>query len=165
MSIKKLLTQIARAAKEAGFIENTGMHGAMTLVLDREDGTREVFHKDNIIVSSGFDFIANAIGNSSSRPAVMGYIALGTSATAPAIGDTTLGTELVRQAATFAHTAGTQTFTFTTTFAAGVGTGAITESGVLNAASAGSLFDHVNFSVVNKGANDTLQVTFTFTMS
>ncbi len=42
---------------------------------------------------------------------------------------------------------------------------AITEAGVFNAASAGSMFDRVVFPVVNKGADDSLTAVFTFTMS
>lgn len=141
------------------------LKGSMTAVLIKEDGTTETHFKDNIIVNVGFDFIADAIGKSASRPNVMGWIAVGTGVAAAAAGDTALGTELARGAATYAHTAGTKTFTFTTTFAAGTATGAITEAGVINAASAGTLFDRVVFAVINKSAADTLQVTFTFTMS
>lgn len=141
------------------------LKGTMTAVLTKEDGTVETHYKDNIIVNVGFDFIAAAIGNSGARPACMGWIAVGTGVTAAAATQTALVTELARGAATYAHTA--KTFTFTTTFAAGTGTGAITEAGVFNsqAASSGTMFDRVVFSVINKGAADTLQVTFTFTIS
>ena len=141
------------------------LQGALTLMLTKADGTVEVTQKDNIIVDVGFDFIANAIGNAASRPSCMGYTAVGTGTTAAATSQTSLGTEVSRLASTYAHTAGTKTFTFTTTFAAGVATGAITESGVFNAASAGIMIDRVVFPVVNKGADDTLTTVFTFTMS
>ncbi|MFM0095685.1 hypothetical protein PQQ87_08730 [Paraburkholderia nemoris] len=141
------------------------VHGALTLILKREDGSNEVIHKDNIIVQNGFDFICDAIGNAGSRPACMGYIALGTGTATPAAGDTALGTEVSRLAATYAHTEGTQQFSFTATFNPGVATAALTEAGVFNAASGGTMFDHVSFPVVNKGANDTLTAVFTFTLS
>lgn len=146
-------------------IEGLKMKGTMDAVLFKEDGSVETRYKDNIIVNVGFDFIADAIGKSASRPGVMSHIAVGTGTVAAAAGNTALDTELARAAATYAHTAGTKTFTFTCTFAAGTGTGAITEAGVLNASSSGILFDRVVFAVINKGAADTLQVTFTFTMS
>ena len=44
-------------------------------------------------------------------------------------------------------------------------TGALTEAGVFNAASAGAMFDRVVFPVVNKGVDDSLTAVFTFTMS
>jgi hypothetical protein len=145
--------------------ESMQLHGAMTLILRHADGEFEATHQDNIIVNVGFDFIADAIGKAASRPGVMGYIALGTGTTAAAATQSTLVTELDRNAATYAHTAGTKTFTFTANFLAGDATGAITEAGVFNAASGGIMFDRVVFPVVNKGSDDSLSAVFTFTMS
>ena len=147
--------------------ESLKMHGSMTAVLVKADGSTETRFKDNMIVNVGFDFIADSIGKSASRPAVMNAIALGTNSTAAASTNTLLGAELVRQAATYAHTAGTKTFTMSVTFADGVGTGAITEAGVFNSttANAGTMLDRVVFAVINKGSADTLTVTFTFTMA
>lgn len=160
------LEQYLRAHREAlAGTSKMKMHGAMRAILHKENGEILVYAKDNIIVSAGFDFIANAIGLSASRPAVMGYIAVGTGTTAAATSQTALVTETVRQAATYSHTAGTQVFSFATTFAPGVATAAITEAGVLNAATAGTMLDRVVFGVINKGANDTLTQTFNFTMS
>jgi len=141
------------------------LHGAMTLIISRANGDTETIYKDNLIVNVGFDFIADAIGKSASRPSVMGYIALGTGTTAAAATQSALVTEIDRNAATYAHTAGTKTFTFTADFLAGDATGAITEAGVFNAATAGIMFDRVVFPVVNKGADDSLTAVFTFTMS
>jgi hypothetical protein len=95
----------------------------------------------------------------------MGFIALGTGTTAAASTQSALVTELDRNAATYAHTAGTKTLTFSAGFVAGDATGAITEAGVFNAATAGIMFDRVVFPVVNKGADDSLTAVFTFTMS
>ena len=145
--------------------ESMQLHGAMTLIILRANGDTETIHKDNLIVNVGFDFIADAIGKSASRPSVMGYIALGTGTTAAAATQSALVTEIDRNAATYAHTAGTKTFTFTADFLAGDATGAITEAGVFNAASDGIMFDRVVFPVVNKGADDSLTAVFTFTMS
>ena len=139
--------------------------GAITLLLAKASGEVEVVHKENIIVNGGFDFVADAIGNASSRPGVMGWIALGTGTTAAAATQIALVTEIKRNAATYAHTTGTKVFTFTSSYPAGDATGAITEAGVFNAASAGSMFDRVVFPVVNKGADDSLTAVFTFTMS
>lgn len=145
--------------------ETMKLHGAITLLLNKANGEVETVHKDNIIVDVGFDFIADAIGKAASRPGVMGFIALGTGTTAAAAGQTALVMELDRNAATYAHTAGTKTFSFTANFPAGDATGAITEAGVFNAASAGIMLDRVVFPVVNKGADDSLTAVFTFTMS
>ena len=141
------------------------LQGAVTLMLQKSDGEVQTTHKENIIVNVGFDFIADAIGKSTSRPGVMGFIAVGTGTTAAAASQSALVTELDRNAATYAHTVGTKTFTFTALFPAGDATGAITEAGVFNAASAGIMLDRVVFPVVNKGADDSLTAVFTFTMS
>ena len=141
------------------------LHGAVTLMLQKPDGEVQTTHKDNIIVNVGFDFIADAIGRATSRPGVMGFIAVGTGTTAAAASQSALVTELKRNAATYAHTVGTKTFTFTAQYPAGDATGAITEAGVFNAASAGIMLDRVVFPVVNKGADDSLTAVFTFTMS
>lgn len=141
--------------------------GSLTLTLKKANGDVQVVRKDNIIVNGGFDFICDAIG-ATSRPACMGYIALGTGTTSPVATQTALVAEIAttgRKAATYAHTAGTKVMTFTTTFNPGEATGAITEAGVLNASSAGTMFDRVLFNVVNKGADDTITVTFQFTLS
>ena len=95
----------------------------------------------------------------------MSYIAVGTGTTVAATGNTALVTEVLRKAATFSHTTGTKVFQFEATFNAGEATGAITEAGVLNAATAGTMLDRVVFAVINKGADDTLTQRFTFTMS
>jgi len=141
------------------------LKGAMELCLHRANGEVIVRRKDNLIVDLGFDFIADAIGKSSGRPSSMSHIAVGTGSTAAAATDTALGAEIARKAAAYAHTAGTRVFTFETTFDPGEATGAITEAGVFNAATAGTMLDRVVFAVINKGADDTLTQKFTFTMS
>lgn len=141
------------------------LKGTFTLTLQKEDGSVEVRKKDNIIVSSGFDFICAQVAGT--PVAVMQAIALGTGSTTPVASQTALTSELARQAATYAHTAGTQTFTLSSTFNPGVATGAITEAGVFNSTSANSgvMLDRVTFSVINKGVNDTLTAQFQFTLS
>lgn len=141
------------------------LKGTFIATLKHADGTVEARRKDNLILNVGFDFIADAIGKSASRPDVMSYTAVGTSSTATASTQTTLGTELYRKAATYAHTSGTKVFTFTTHFAAGEATGAITEAGICNAASGGTFLDRVTFAVINKASDDELTTTFQFTLS
>ena len=51
------------------------------------------------------------------------------------------------------------------TFAAGTGTGAITEAGIFNASSGGTMLCRTVFSVVNKGASDAMTITWTVTVS
>lgn len=141
------------------------LKGSFTGILRHKDGSCEVRRKDNLILNVGFDFIADAIGKASSRPACMAYTAVGTGTTATDPTQTGLVSELARKAATYAHVAGTKVFTFTTKFAEGEATGAITEAGICNANSAGIFLDRVTFSVINKGDDDTYESHFQFTLS
>lgn len=90
------------------------------------------------------------------------HMAIGTGAVAPAAGDTALGTELDRNALT-TKTRATNVVTMVGDWAAGDGTGAITEAGIFDAATAGNLYVRATFSVINKGASDTLSISWTIT--
>lgn len=144
---------------------NVNVKGRLTMTLRKEDGTVEVSRKDNIIVAGGFDFICAQVAGTVTG--IMNAIAVGTGTTTPVTSQAALITEIARVATTYAHTVGTQVFTLTATFGAGVATGAITEAGVFNStsASSGTMLDRVVFNVINKGANDTLTATFQFTLS
>lgn len=119
----------------------------------------------NLITNAGFDFIAAAMF-ASSQPDAMSHIAIGSGATAPAVADTAMQTELARGAANYAHSAGTKVSTLTREFAAGTGTGTVREVGVFNAASGGTMLAHAALgSPRTKGASDSLRITYTFTLS
>jgi hypothetical protein len=91
-------------------------------------------------------------------------MAVGTTSTAAAIGDTTLGAETARVALT-SGTASGGVVTYVATFAPGTGTGALVEAGILNASSVGTLLCRTTFAVVNKGASDSMTITWTVTVS
>jgi len=94
----------------------------------------------------------------------MTHMAIGSNTTNPAAGDTALGTELGRVALTSAAVSGA-VVTYVATFAASTGTGAVVEAGILNASSSGDLLCRTVFSVVNKGASDSMTITWTVTVS
>jgi len=118
----------------------------------------------NLITNTGFDFVADVMGNTT-QPNDMAWTAIGTGVVAANVTDTTLGTEVAREANTYAHTPGTKVYTATVTFGAGTGTGAITESGLLNAATVGTLLNRQTFATINKGAADSLEVVWSLTLS
>lgn len=134
------------------------------IVLRGPDG--QVKHEQtvhNLIVTTGRNAIVSRLA-SSPGTAVPTHMAIGTGATAAAAGDTTLGTEIDRNALT-SNTASGGVLTMVGDYAAGDGTGAITEAGVLSASSSGTLFSRAVFSVINKAAGDTLQITWTYTLT
>lgn len=148
-----------------GTADAVKLKGSLVAVLKKADGSVEVRRKDNMILNGGFDFIADAIGKSASRPNAMSYIAIGTGTTAAAASQTALVMESTRKATTYQHSTGTKVFEISAEFQAGEGTGAITEAGVCNAASDGTFLDRVTFAVINKGADDGLTIKFQFTLS
>jgi hypothetical protein len=77
---------------------------------------------------------------------------------------TALGTELDRNALTSKTRSGA-VVTMVGNWAAGDGTGAITEAGIFDASSVGNMWTSASFSVINKGSNDTLQITWTLTFA
>ncbi|MEO9497575.1 MAG: hypothetical protein ABJG42_24090 [Vibrio splendidus] len=149
--------------------EKLNLYGSMIATLVRENGDVEVTRKDNAIVTSGFNFIADAVAQplAAKRPDVMRYIAVGRQKTAVTVGDTALADEVFRQEATYAPNHPDWTFTMSTTIGAGDATDAIQEAGVFNAlaANTGVMLDRVQFDVINKGALDTLTIEFVFRLS
>ncbi len=92
------------------------------------------------------------------------HLAIGSSSTAAVIGNTTLGTELARAAATLTNPS-TSSIKYAATFAAGTGTGTVAEYGVLTASSGGTLLNRlIDGSPVVKGASDSLTVEITVTL-
>ena len=117
---------------------------------------------DNLVVTAGKNYVASRIKDASAT--TMSHMAVGSGTTAAAAGNTALGSELGRVSLT-STAVSNAVVTYTATFAAGTGTGAVTEAGILNASSSGTMLCRTVFSVVNKGANDSMTVTWTVTVS
>jgi hypothetical protein len=94
----------------------------------------------------------------------MSHMAVGTGSTAAAAGDTALGSESARVALTSTTVSGADVV-YVATFGAGTGTAALTEAAVLNASSSGTMLCRTVFPVVNKGASDSMTITWTVTAS
>ncbi len=120
----------------------------------------------NVVTTVGKEFLASYLASAAAAAATFTgkYIAIGTDATAEAAANTTLGVELSRHTGTASYLSG-QIFQVTATFAAGSGTGAIAEYGLLSSATGGTLIARDTESVINKGAADTLTVVAQLTLS
>lgn len=137
--------------------------GALRVVLTGPDGKIKEEHEfKNLVVTTGKKFVASRIVGTASN--VMSHMAIGADNTAPAAGNTTLGSELGR-VALGSSIASANVVTYTATFPAGTGTGAVVEAGIFNASSAGTMLCRTTFAVVNKGADDAMSVTWTVTIS
>ena len=100
----------------------------------------------------------------SNSATVMSHMAIGTGSATPIAGDTILGIEAGRVTLS-SFSASTNTVTGTATFPAGTGTGAITEAGILNGSSTGTLLCRTTFPVVNKASSDSIAITWVITVS
>ncbi len=153
---------LAQQVEDGAVPEVLQLHANVRIELRGPDGRiKEEREFHNLICTVGKNLLL-ASGGTAQYIKQFSYIAIGTGTNAAAIGDTTLQTEAARNISTVSNpTAASLQFTYT--FPAGTGTGAITESGLLDATSSGNLLARQVFSVVNKGASDTLAVTWTLT--
>jgi hypothetical protein len=146
------------------FNENMKAKGRLSIVLKDEDGnvkdTREV---DNLVVNTGLAYIASRMKDATAT--AMTHMGLGSGSTAAAAGDTDLGSLLGSREALDSTTVTSNAIEYVASFEAGDATGAVTEAGIFNAASGGTMLCRTVFSVVNKGASDTMTVTWTITIS
>jgi hypothetical protein len=126
----------------------------------------------NVVPTVGHAALAAQLANAGTYPVKATYIAVGSDATAPAAGDTTLGTEVARKAiAGASNTSNVATIDgfFNETEANAV----LAEAGLFGDGSAiqatatadtGILYSHVAISET-KSASETLTITFTMTFS
>ena len=122
------------------------------------------FEVPNLVTTAGKSHIAAKLAATTNSPVAMTHMAIGTGTTSAAAGDTTLGTEGGR--VSLSNTVvSTNTVTYTATFPAGTGTGAVTEAGVLNASSSGTLLCRTTFPAVNKASGDSIAITWVVTVS
>ena len=132
--------------------------GKLSIAINNEI-VREV---PNLVVADGKDYVASRMKDTTAD--AMSHMAIGTGSTAASSSDAALETEAGR--VSLASTTVTDNaVAYVATFAAGTGTGAITEAGILNDSSAGDLLCRTVFSVVNKGASDSMTITWTVTVS
>jgi len=131
--------------------------GALTIALNDEI----VQETENLVVTAGKNWVADRMNDANT---VMTHMAVGTGTNAAAAGDTTLQTENDRNALT-STTVTDNAVAYVATWAAGDATAALTEAGILDAASGGDLLARTVFSVVNKGAADSMTITWTITVS
>lgn len=140
------------------FDSNLAMKGRLTIAIN-DEVVQEI---DNLVVTTGKGYVASRMKDATAT--AMSHMAIGTGSTAAAVGDTALGGESARVALTSTTVSGAD-ITYVATFGAGTGTAAITEAAVLNASSAGTMLCRTVFAVVNKGASDSMSVTWTVTAS
>jgi hypothetical protein len=129
--------------------------GKVRLCAYNEHGNLIFDHiNNNLVVTTGIEHIADQMSDQGETQ--MSHAAVGTDNTAPASGQTALGTETARVALD-SVTQSTTKVTYVATFGPGVGTGSLREAGIFNAASVGVMLARHTY-VYDKGALDTLTI-------
>lgn len=150
--------------------ESLKLVGNLHIVLVNENGEiKEERYEKNLVVNVGKAFITSRMIGTSSG--VMSHMEVGTNNTAAAGANTTLGAAVSgSRTALSSSTQSTVTttndsVTFACTFGPSIGTGALTEAGIFNNSSGGTMLCRTVFSVITKGASDTLTINWTVTSS
>jgi hypothetical protein len=138
--------------------------GDVILIKTDELGNSKKYEYKNLVVSTGKTFIASRMASATAN--VMSHMAIGNGAVAATVSDTTLGTELGR--VTLAVSGGSpssNTINYSANIGAGTATGAITEAGVFNDSTSGTMLCRTVFPVVNKLAGDSIAISWTISIT
>lgn len=166
------------------------LRGSVDINVYGPDGElKENRYIPNLVVQAGKNYIATrmigtsnatAVSTTNSTTACMTHMAIGTSNVSTLVTDSTLGTEVAVAGDIGAYSRATVGSTTQTTgvvtYVAVFGTNnpqrvnssnttAITEAGIFNDPSAGTMLCRTTFAAVNKGNDDTLQITWSITVS
>jgi hypothetical protein len=141
--------------------DGIALTGKLTISLNDE----VVQETENLIVTAGKAWVAQRMEGVTLG--VMTHMGIGTSSTAAAAGQTDL------VAVTGARLALSDSggivagavITFAATFPAGAHTAAITEAGIFTASTSGTMLARTVFTVVNKGALDSMTISWAVTIS
>lgn len=142
--------------------ENLKVTGQLTIEHWTEDGIRTT-STHNLVVSVGKEFIVSRMIGTSAP--VMSHMGLGTGATAPVVLNTALQTPAGPRVAFVSASSVANTVTYVASFLPGVATGAITEAGIFNNLTNGTMLARTTFAAQNKAASDTIVVTWAITIN
>lgn len=134
--------------------------GKLHIVLKDKAGNVKEDRLCNTVTSAGKNGLMDQILGS---PTLAKPLAMAIGTGTP--GSNALGTELSRVTFT-SKTRNNNIVTMVGDWAAGVGTGALTEAGVFDLTTlGGNMWCYASFSTINKGANDTLEITWTLSVN
>ena len=146
------------------FNDNLKLSGQLNIVLrDKNGNVKEERTEKNLVVTSGLGYIASRMKDASAT--AMSHMALGSGTTNALAAQTDLITLLGSREALDSTTVTTNSVAYVASFEATDATGAVTEAGIFNASTGGTMLCRVKFDVVNKAADDTMTVTWTITVS
>lgn len=139
--------------------------GQLTILVTAPDGSVKYEETvKNLVVNTGKAFIASRMKDATAT--AMSHMAIGTGTTAAAATDTALVNESARVALA-STTVTANAIAYVANFPAGTPATltAITEAGLFNASTGGTMLCRTVFAAVNKDVNDTMSITWTVTIS
>lgn len=164
------------AAKAHSYFGDGLAVGPNTVEITARHADGSVFYHyvgHNLKTYVGGDMIASAISNTATQPAAANYMVISSDTGTPAASDTAVTGEITtnggaRSQGTYAHTTCSAfpcTYTLTHTWTATGTLTSVQKAGVLNASSVGTLVFENTFTPVSLNSGDTLQLTWTITLS
>lgn len=155
--------------KQGGNLEDViKLRGCYEFALMTPDGQVIDYRKvDNVVVTSGRSYVLSRLVSASPQTDTINAIAVGTSTTAPATGDTLLGSEALRiSIASFVTTglaSNPPSWQAQCTFATNQANTTLGEAGIFNATGANvqTMLSHVTFATINKTTSNTLAISYT----
>jgi hypothetical protein len=136
--------------------------GKLSIVVNDTAGNlKQELNVTNLVVDTGLDYIASRMKDTTQT--AMSHMAIGDGTNDPAAGDTGLQNQLGR-VSLLSTTVTSNSVEYVATFPAGTGTGAVTEAGIFNASSGGTMLCRTEFAVINKAAGDSMTITWTVTV-
>ena len=159
MEIKKI-----NAKPSGGLVARQPIVGHFKAVLKDKDGNIKSEIERHNLVTVEFDRLTADLvsGGSDTAPAYMG-VGTGTGQTST---DSDMATSVARVILDSTAQGGTtddNDVIYVCTFPAGTATAALTEAGLFSTSTAGNMFLYDDLSVINKGALDSLEITWTVT--
>lgn len=124
---------------------------------------KKELNKSNLVVATGKNFIASRVARNDSVP--MSHMAVGTGGSQVAVAaDATLNNQLARiPIAT--PVVQNNVITFTGVFGPTFGTGTLSEAGIFNSPTAGTMLCRTTFPAVEKEEDDIIAVTWSITIN
>lgn len=139
--------------------------GMVTFKLYKPNGEIIERQHKNLVVQVGLDYITSRMTAATAN--VMSHMGLGLSTISPNLSDSALKAPVGSRANINATVLGNN-ITYVASFPSGpvgaVVEGAITEAGIFNAPSAGTMLSRTTFPPINKSNNDTLSISWVITI-
>lgn len=144
---------------------NLAMKGRLTIAINDEI-VRDI---DNLVVNTGKNYVANRMQSDvSGGSPLMSHMAIGAGVSAAGATDSALGDQKARVALNAnSPTLSGATVTYVATFGTNTpsSAAAITEAGIFNDSSTGTMLCRTVFDVVNKQSSDSMTITWSVTAS